>query len=156
MGRFRALHALNRRDDSVDDRRSAGRILTDPVRCNAGSVLDLSCTGARMLPFSRWKVGDVRPVSFSFSSGDGAVTVKARCAWVRKRGLFGLGQIVGLQFVDVTMPERTALTRIATSSAKRAWASHASTDVDWERLERQAQKRGASKDVGCDVSKDAA
>ena len=147
MGRFRALHALNRREDSVDDRRSAGRILTDPVRCSAGSVLDLSSTGARMLPFNRWKQGEVRRVSFSFNSGDGAVAVQARCAWIRKRGLFGLGQVVGLEFVDVTLPERTALTRIATGSAKRAWASHASSDVDWERLERQAKKRGSSEEA---------
>ena len=147
MGRFRALHNLTRREDSVDDRRGGGRILTDPVRCNAGSVLDLSCTGARMLPFKRWKQDELRRVSFSLSSGDGAVTVKARCAWVRKRGFFGLGQIVGLQFVEVSEQERLALTRIATTAAKRAWASHASSDVDWERLERQAQKRGASEEA---------
>ncbi len=145
MGRFRALHNLTRGDDSVDNRRRGGRILTDPIRCSAGEVLDLSCTGARFVARTRWRVGEMREMKFALSGGDNAVAVRARCAWEKRKGLFG--QVVGVKFEGLTDVQTLELTRLATRAAKRAWGSGPSSEVDWDRLERQARIKGSSQEA---------
>ncbi len=145
MGRFRALHNLNRSDDSVDNRRQGGRILTDPVRCSAGEVLDLSCTGARFVARTRWRVGEMREIKLALSGGDNPVVVRARCAWEKRKGLFN--QVVGVKFEGLTDVQTLALTRLATRAAKRTWGSGRTPDVNWDRLERLARVKGSSQEA---------
>ncbi len=144
MGRFRALHDLTRRDDSVDNRRRGGRILIDQIRCSAGKVLDLSSTGARLSTAQNWDKDDANAIEFIGPDGR-KLCVMARCMWVKRRW-FSRRRVVGVRFEGLTDVQQLQLTKIATGCAKRAWGPPRSKDnVDWKKLERQAKWKGSSK-----------
>lgn len=145
MGRFRALHNLNRAEDSVDERRRSGRVLTDPVRCSAGVLLDLSSTGARFLARQRWRKGEMREIEFTLTDGSNPVRVKARYAWAKRRGL--VNQIVGVKFEELSDTEALALTRLATRLVKCPWKRDAPKKINWEKLERDAERNGSSQEA---------
>lgn len=92
--------------DSGAERRQFGRIRHGEVRCNLGSVLDLSRGGVRLLTSRRLR-GKVRVVLHDETRA--ALKLQAQVVW-RKR--IGLGQFaVGLQFTEVNAEQARWLTQ---------------------------------------------
>ncbi len=100
------------------NRRKAGRIRCDSVRCSMGEVLEFSSTGARIRsPYDRIRPGDETTIEV-----DGLherFTIPVRVVWVAlEDGTDDYKHVLaGLQYLSISDPARAALTELARAAA---------------------------------------
>ena len=117
VNRSNAIHAIDQSANAGSskikramDRRRRGRLSVERVRCNLGSIINLSA-GGMQLQRHRELQGEQQVVIFEQET---QINLKAEVAWCRKVGF--RKYLVGLQFIDVT-PEITGqLGRLATAN----------------------------------------
>ncbi len=98
-------------------RRKYGRRYQEGLRSDLGVVIDLSAGGMRVLA-GRVPKGDFE---VCIKSSEGDVTVKARIAWSKRRGL--TKRELGLEFLEVEEPVRRKLTSISSAHRVSQYAS---------------------------------
>ncbi|MBI1369718.1 MAG: hypothetical protein GC162_13815 [Planctomycetes bacterium] len=104
---------LNKRKTlSLADRRRFGRIRQAQLKCNLGTVLDLSAGGLRMI--SDRPLDGTVDVQLANPAGL-AVTVKGVVAWRERMGF--RKHLVGIEFTDTTPDINSQLSRIAMTAA---------------------------------------
>ncbi len=101
-------------ESTESNRRRTGRLKTDCVTCDAGEVIDLSASGARVLAKRAWREGEVRRVEVE--GPNISVRVPARCVWTRKEGKKNL---IGLAFEQLGEDQHLALMALARAYAHR-------------------------------------
>lgn len=88
------------------NRRRAGRVRCEGLRCSWGTVLDMSATGVKVaMHLRRPSVGQL--MSIEMSTPAGVVSIMARAAWVRSAGL--LTWEAGCEFSPMTEEVKAAL-----------------------------------------------
>jgi hypothetical protein len=80
--------------DRGSNRRKGGRIATRGLSTNRGEIADLSSAGCRLQTRRPWREGERRSITLRGASM--ALTLDARCVWVRKDGF--LRYTLGLTF----------------------------------------------------------
>ncbi|MBT8486974.1 MAG: PilZ domain-containing protein [Phycisphaerales bacterium] len=98
-----------------DPRRTANRVTPASLRCNLGSVRDVSPCGLRI---TGRKVGRSR-VDLQLYALDKSVNVRGRVVWSRFVGNFETE--TGIAFTEVTRQQAKELTRIASSGGGRCF-----------------------------------
>ena len=115
-GRFKTSTTLqdierNMRADgslaSKESRRRSGRVHPELVRCNLGTILDLSATGLRVRTHRRLRGTNV----VVLRDGDYAVCVRAEVVWSIKRGF--RRHEMGLEFIELTQETAGVLRAMA-------------------------------------------
>lgn len=101
-----------------DNRRRAGRVLTQEVECTLGRVLDLSATGLRVKTGFRPGVVTGEVFWMTIKGYSGKFQVKCQCAWIKKAGWFS--HEVGVVFLEVTDEVRTHLNSIGRTANTNA------------------------------------
>ena len=95
-----AARSLAARLKPADERRRAGRLKATSLRCNRGTVMDISATGLRLRSWSRY----TGTLDVKLCVGSRCVTLRAEVVW-SKRLSFRKHEH-GLAFRDIT-PELT-------------------------------------------------
>lgn len=103
---------------SKRDARRESRLLVQSIDCNRGRVLDISSRGMRVISRTRWKEGEMLPVTLR--SGAMRVTTPARCVWARREGWFSW--VIGVAFEHATDEQRRRVGDIASAHTQRAAA----------------------------------
>ena len=101
---------LSRRDERRESRQ---RVLG--VECNRGRVLDISSRGMRVLTHTRWREGEMLPVTLR--CGAMRITTPARCVWARREGWFSW--LIGVAFEHATDEQRRRVGDIASAHTQR-------------------------------------
>ena len=104
-----------RTGDACDmNARRHGRINLQEIACDRGSVLDLSCSGMRLLV--RGKVPPTGQIFLTrLTSVDEPIEVGCRVRWWRKAGFFT--KEIGVEFVNLTPSISQSLTKLARQAA---------------------------------------
>ena len=90
--------------------RRAGRFTVRQLKCNLGSVLDLSSGGVRLL--SRRKLRG--PHEIKLFDNDVGVHIEAEVRWSERHGLWK--HEIGLQFLNVTSDIAANLTKLVSNN----------------------------------------
>ncbi len=94
-------------------RRGHGRRYQEGLESTAGTVLDLSAGGMRVITRRR---PPARDIQIALISEDGELCLDARCAWVKRVGVARFE--VGYEFLAVDQAARDHLTRISSAHRK--------------------------------------
>lgn len=101
----------------TEENRKAGRFPTMSVRSSLGEVLDLSASGALIIKrrFRKVPTEDVIGINIKYEEFD--ATLKARV--VRSFKKRGIGQLIAIEFVDVTEEQLDTIREVVRNS--RSW-----------------------------------
>lgn len=99
------------------ERRREARVSAHDVSCNRGKVVDMSSRGMRIVSRSKWREGEMLPLTLQ--CGAMRVTTPARCIWARREGMFTW--VIGVAFMHATDEQRRRVSDIANAhTARRA------------------------------------
>ena len=107
------LKVLRRAGDD-DERRRHGRLRIDPLKCDAGMVLDLSGAGARLICRRPWRVGCMRTIVIS----DGHYGCQLNACSVRCTRVGFFKHDIGILFEQVTAEQARQLMALAMAHSR--------------------------------------
>lgn len=98
-------------DDAAKNLRRRNRVNVVLLECELGQLLDLSLTGMRLRCKRKPLLGD-KPFTIALRVSEHTeVLLHARAIWARRAGL--TSHEVGLEFIDVTPAQMSAISRLA-------------------------------------------
>ena len=104
-----AFNEFTSSDHGQDNRRRHGRVETESVMSNLGTVRDLSAGGMRVSCRRPARVGEELPITLK--SNGTIVTIRGRIAWVARTNV--LCHQMGVQFIDMNDDLTRAIAQLA-------------------------------------------
>lgn len=116
-------------DQNGAEHRRAGRLRCLDVKCDLGSVINISASGVRVQCRHRPLIELGKPFAMDVSSTFGRFRVAAKAVWMVKRGWFR--HEIGLEFAEVGPGGREILSEIARSAPAEAFCLSHSLSTDY-------------------------